>query len=365
MPLRVDLSRLIQLGRQMSPEGANFTLDHARPRFEPIDLELERGKEIEIGDLDSHMSVLSYRGRQVLLYIRDHSSQFDRAVVDPARNGNRFHIAHCGQLEKMKRANRYERYVATTRLDGFFTIEDAGDWSDSPRTADVRLRVCQFCVGRLNYKNAGFSRASRARIAETFSISHFFSHYSTCFQHAPVALAKAASIGYTMDWGEVSRRAREAAQYCCSQCGVDLQSTRRLCDVHHRNGVKSDNSDSNLQVLCRDCHRKQPKHGGIFLSMADMKTLQKLRIEQGKLAGADWEEVYALSDTSIHGDLAVLRNDGFEAPQVGFDLTGQNGEVIATVEAAWPRRRTAVSLIKIDVPGWKIYQVGEVCGGLG
>lgn len=137
-----------------------------------------------------------------------------------------------------------------------------------------------------------------------------------------------------------------------------------LCDVHHRNGVKSENRPENLQALCRDCHRKQPMHTGISLSSEEMKIIQGLHRAQGKLAVVGWDDVYKLSDTSIHGDLAVLQSQGFLPPKIGFDVVGAKGMLIATLDAAWPDRCVAVNLARVDLPGWRVYQLGEVCRGL-
>jgi hypothetical protein len=66
-------------------------------------------------------------------------------------------------------------------------------------------------------------------------------------------------MGYTADWQEVSRRRREAAKWTCCDCGVRCESAqlRSLLDVHHANRNKQDNTDINLLVLCRLCHREQ------------------------------------------------------------------------------------------------------------
>lgn len=364
MRLKVNFSELIQLGKRMSPEGSGFSLRESSRVFEPIDVELETGKDIEIDDLDTGTPLLSYKGRQILLYIRDHRGKFHAAVKNPGTEGNKFHLAHCTTLESMERRNRYQRYVATTRLDGLFTIEETDGWSGNPRTADVALRVCQNCLYHLNYQNTRGSDSHRRWLADNFAVTHFFSHYSTAFKYVPASLGKTASVGYTMDWKRVSQATREAAGYRCCACGIDLGAHRHLCDVHHQNGVKSDNRPANLQVLCRDCHRKQPMHGGIFLTSDDMKIIQRLRNAQGKLTVTGWDEAYALSDTSIHGDLAVLQDKGFPPPIIGFDVVDATGAVIETLEAAWPNQRKAVNLVKVDLSGWKVYQLGEVCGGL-
>lgn len=363
MKLKVDFTELVRLGRVMMPEGSDFSLNRLALGFEPIDIALSSGKDVEIGELDSGITLLSYQGRQVLLYIKDHTGKFDAALVN-GEQGNRFHIAHCSTLETMKNHDRYQRYVATNRLDGRFLIEDAASWGGVPRSGEAALKVCKNCLLKLNYRSYT-SHAVRQNVFAAFSLTNFFSHYSTCFKYMPKDLSDRASIGYSPDWPELSKHVREAAGYRCDECFIDLSAHKKLCDVHHINGVKSDNAPSNLRVLCKDCHRKQPRHGGIFLSSRDMEIIRALRSRHGVLDNLQWDGVYQLTDTSVHGDIAVLQNKGFPVPVAGFDVLNAKGEVHATLEVAWPDRRIAVNLTKIDLPGWQVYQVGEICGGLG
>ena len=141
MKLDLDFSELIRLGRIMSPDGVDFILEAPTIEFGPLDIELESGKEISLADLDPSSHLISLQGRQVLLYIRDHSTKFDAAVQNPL-SGNRFHIAWCQKLEEMKQRNRFERYHVTNRLDGLFTIEDSGYRTGLSRTHDSELKVC-------------------------------------------------------------------------------------------------------------------------------------------------------------------------------------------------------------------------------
>jgi len=356
--ITVDFSELVSLGQLMMPEGSGFTLGRTFTSFEPIDVELHKGKEIRLDDLDQTTGLLSVRGRQVVLYIKDHTHRFDAALEDGQR-GNRFHIAHCQTLEEMKRKNRYQRYVATNRLDGLFPIEEASGWGSESRTGEARLRVCKYCLQRLNYKNSA-DYSARQKNFETFSFTEFFSHYSTCFKYMPTALDEAASVGYTPDWPELSRQIRQTASYICNQCGIDLSKHKQLCDVHHVNGVKSDNRRENLRVLCKDCHRKQPMHSGIFISSSDMAIIQKLRLEQKRLTISGWDSAFALSDTAIHGDLDILKKRGLTPPVIGYDVQNEKGEVFVTLEAAWPDRKIAINVEPVDVPGWKVHLVGEL-----
>lgn len=358
MKIKLDLKDLVRLGRVMMPEGSGFSLGRSNTVFEPIDVALQQGKEISLDDLDASTGLLSVEGRQVVLYIKDHTGRFENALQDGGR-GNRFHISHCQTLDDMKRKNRYQRYVATNRLDGIFPIEGASGWGGKSQEGEARLKVCKYCLQRLNYKNSA-DYAVRQRNFDTFSFSEFFSRYSTCFKYMPTMLDEKASVGYTPDWSSLSKTIRLAASYICDKCGIDLSNHKNLCDVHHINGVKSDNRRKNLRVLCKDCHRKQPMHDGIFISAANMAIIRNLRLQQNRLKVSGWESAFDLSDMAVHGDMALLQKKGYPPPVIGYDLLNNAGEVFVTLEVAWPDRRVGINLERADVPGWHVYLVGEV-----
>jgi hypothetical protein len=37
--------------------------------------------------------------------------------------------------------------------------------------------------------------------------------------------------------------------------------------------------------------------------------------------------------------------------------------VIAELEAAWPEQKKAIVIDKVNLPGWQLFQVGDVCAG--
>ena len=364
MKLNLDFSELVRLAKIMLPEGVDFSLGSSGFDFEPLDIELESGKEISLDDLDSGSHLISLQGRQVLLYIRDHTGRFDAALMD-SKNGNKFHVAWCQKLEEMRQRNRFGRYHATNRLDGLFTIDDSGNPGIGLRSADIDLKVCKYCLSKLNYRGSE-DKFIRHKVFEEFSLKEFFTDYSTCFKHMPKGLMSEGATGYTSDWKEVSARTRAAASYICSACHVDLSSHHHLCDVHHLNGVKSDNSPANLKVVCKDCHRKQPFHEGVFISSEAMAQIQNLRSLQGIFAtSSSWQEVLDLTDTAIHGDLRTMKNAGYLPPIPGLDIQNAEHEVIATLEAAWPHQRMGISLYPQVCPGWKIYGVGDLVAQFG
>lgn len=62
--------------------------------------------------------------------------------------------------------------------------------------------------------------------------------------------------GYTDDWPAVSLAYRKKHDFTCERCGVKMESVLdyRFMQTHHKNGVKTNNKESNLECLCIECH---------------------------------------------------------------------------------------------------------------
>ncbi|WP_349616552.1 HNH endonuclease [Azotobacter salinestris] len=358
MRIKVDFSELKHLAQQISTASADFTLKSSDSEFRPIDKELDEGLEVDIDAVEIEGGLLSYHGRQVLLYIKDHGNNFDAAVADPQK-GRRFHVAHCSTLEDMRQKNRFQRFVATNRVTGLFEIEGTSGWGGSQK-ADVALKVCMNCLSKLNYMGSSDYQKKR-KVFQEFSLQKFFSDYSSCFLYMPKSWAESTNIGYTSDWEETSKATRKKAGYICSECGIDLSNHPRLCHVHHRNGVKYDNSPENLQVLCADCHRRQPYHEGMFVRHTEMQIITHLRRQSGKLDKTDWSVAFERADPAVHGDLDHLQRKGYPPPVIGYKIQGEHGDVLAEIEAAWPEKRLGLTIGEITAPGWRLWRVGDIC----
>lgn len=356
MRINVDFSALWAEVRKISEETATFSLGVASPPRKAIDIQLAEGLEIPLDEVDFSGPVASVQGRQVLLYIPDHGPRFDLAIADGGK-GNRFHVTYCRKLEEMYQRKRYDRYVATNDLTPTFEIHGVSN-NTAPK-GKTTLRVCQFCLDKLNYKGSQLDTRVRAQNAKTFSIPAFFETYSSCFRYMPSGM-DALKPGYSNDWEKISRGEKERVNYVCQQCKVDLSAAKRLVHVHHINGVKHDNAPKNLKALCADCHRAEPNHTHMHVSRKDTQFINKLRREQGR-AATNWKEALEYADPAVHGVLDLLRAKGWAPPEIGYELQDATGAIFAELEAAWPESKYAITIDTISAgtaDGWTIEDLG-------
>ncbi|WP_447585569.1 HNH endonuclease [Pseudoxanthomonas mexicana] len=359
MELDVNFSELWRQARRVSENIVPFDWT-ASVVLDPIDIQLSEGKEVQLEDLDVVNGLLSVEGRQVLLFIPDQHAPVDVVQAFPEK-GKRFHVADCKTLQDMRARGRFQRYLATNKLDGMFLITGA-DSAGRYREVESELRVCMNCLEVVNYRDYAHKShgGERRSVWREFEIAEFFNTFSTSFRYLPRNIAARPGSGkYTDDWAQISSVIRSRCGFRCDDCGLDLSAHRNLLHVHHINGVKSDNSAGNLRPLCADCHRKQPFHERMFVNSTDMAIITRLRNAQ-RLVGNDWDAVLKLADLSVHGAISHARHRDFEPPEIGYEFAGKDQTVIAEAEAAWPARRIAICIAeKPSIPGWTMLSGAE------
>ena len=216
------------------------------------------GKDVSIGDVVVLKDgTFSYKNSRVIIYIRD-TQKFQNWIP-------RFHVADCKTLQQKQQQNGLARYVVTTRDDGSFVVNLIGNDGRVTRNT-MRLDVCQNCLHKLGFD--GFSRflpkQRRMMIVSRFTIRRFFERFPRSLLSArPAGDADTAPINdYSADFDDISKRVRERRGWSCERCRRDFSriTDRKYLHVHHKNGVKSENFEGNLQVLCFGCHADQPQH---------------------------------------------------------------------------------------------------------
>ena len=361
--LNVDMSGLRRAVEKIGAETVSFEIGRARPEIPHIDIALSTsGVEISVDEVSKEHGLLSYEGRQVLLYIQDHGGNIDAALEDGER-GKKFHVADCRTLWEMRKKGRYDRYVVTNRLDGEFFISGF-DWqTGEERDGWTRLFVCKNCLKQLNYQGA--RSGGLQELARSFDIEEFFSTYSSFFFHMPTRQAgDRTSDGYSEDWAKLAGRYKADRDFRCESCRVDLTKDKKLLHVHHKNGVKGDNRRQNLMALCAACHRQQADHGHMFVPHKTMKTINRLRQEQGLLQTSGWDEAFELCDPALHGVLYASQEKGEPVPEIGYDVKNDRDEVVANLEIAWPARWIGVAIAHEDryaseKAGWRVTTMAE------
>ncbi len=281
MRLNVDFRALEEAARRMGmvvPVELDIDVRRGIDPVDLIDIKLIQG--LEIDDLlsiesDPESGLLSYEGRQVVLYIQDQHWNI-HAVLADGSEGKKVHVADCDTLQEMRRRGRYERYVATNDVSGDFYVTGQDEYGGSVE-GQAKLRVCKNCLRMLDYR--GYTR-NRKRVFQAFKWSEFFDTYRPHFTQMPTRRAGVFDGSYTPDWDLVSRRYKKAHGFACENCCVDLTDHPWLLHVHHINGVKTDNAPSNLKALCADCHVKQPGHEHMGVSNGAVKLIADMRQRQ-------------------------------------------------------------------------------------
>ncbi len=201
---------------------------------------------------------LAYKDSRVLLYIRD-VHEYGSAPREP-----KYHLANCSTLQDMQSKGRFERYVIATEVTGTFKLNIIS--KNVKRSERRRLHVCQNCLTDIGFD--GFSRdddrEQRRQYVGAFTPDRFFDVYPRSLHvKKPSHTAFTAPLNdYTPDFPEISTTLRSRAGWRCEICRRELSELRlrKYLHVHHKDGVKSNNSPANLQVLCMRCHAEAPNH---------------------------------------------------------------------------------------------------------
>ncbi|WP_067587182.1 HNH endonuclease [Endozoicomonas ascidiicola] len=360
MKLEADFSAIWNIANQIGATRSNFLLDEQVQPIDPIDVRLSgEGIDVNPEDLQLRGGIFSFEGRQVVLYIPNHTNRdIDKALIDKSVR-KKFHITFCSHLEKMKKNKQFEKYKATNNLSGDFHIFGKCKTNRSSKEGDVNLDVCMYCLQKLNYQ--GSSDRSVCRIVrDSFDIPEFFSTYSSFFPYLPSGIGGDPNkADYTSDWPTVSANYRASRNYTCENCYVNLNSNKNLLHTHHIDTISGNNRPENLQALCIDCHRKE--HGHMYVRHSDMQIISHLRREQG-LTEKQWHKVLLLADSALNGVLRKLQRKGYKPPEIGYPLVNDHGDIVAIADVAWPEKKLAITIEKSEqaIGSWKTVQAEDL-----
>lgn len=189
-------------------------------------------------------------GNAFVLYISDWQYNLIRGRGGP-KDLPKYHVAWCKTLEWMKDVGRAARYIKKSDIE---TNVFRGKRSDDRDIQSV-LYACKNCrekIKEMYGQNVYFDIFG-------MDLLKFFALYGK--QRLPDSHAtRPYSVVYPKHWRSISKRYRELAKWKCNGCHRSFEQDKGMLDVHHINGIRSDVSRTNLVVLCKDCHAKQPMH---------------------------------------------------------------------------------------------------------
>lgn len=366
MKIEIDFSALQSAAFKMGAPNKQIKLDSGLGSLNEIDSGLGEGlvlgEDLQLSEIDNDNGILSYKGRQVLLYIPLQTLPIEDVIKNgKLKRAKRLHVAECRTLEAMRNDGRYDSYFVTNDINGKYLVKGKSKITKGEVEGVAELGVCMNCLEVLNYKGyADKNYNERNEIFQNLRLSEFFETYSSYFKYYPT---QKTSIGsYTQDWKQISRQYRQTQNYTCEQCGVDLNQYKWLLQTHHINGVKTDNSSNNLRALCLGCHKKQPKHEHMDVTHKDQLLINQLRREQHKFDCSEYSDVLQYADSALEGLLLKCRKHNLPTPELGIGV--RNGEDFVSIDLAWPRKKFAVVIEKEQIQplrtqGWTVYLASE------
>lgn len=196
---------------------------------------------------------LEYGWIKIVVYIRDqHSRGFNFTTNE---SNYKFHFYNCNTISSYRNEWKFDwKYVVNTHKK--FNINIIDFWEIKRENLELELNVCKNCLNEFAYK--WYNKSSlyeKQNIYWSFTRKEYFDHFKT-----KVSIPKYNHLNKPMDiyadnWVELSRMAKERAKYKCEDCWISDK-----LQTHHKDHNKWNNSPSNLQALCFNCHAKHHNH---------------------------------------------------------------------------------------------------------
>lgn len=206
-----------------------------------------------------------YQGQKILLYIPEQ-------WFHPGRPDSqyKYHICHCDVLKKMRGKKKFEqRYVASRKTDGKFRVSLKHLYTREiiEKDKEKTLNVCKICLKQME---ESYPDEKDKFSYPSFDLNGFLGTFGTDHTYKPTYSEEGAPENeYTTDWGDISKRYRESVGWKCEgkyHLGDnDFSGNIGFLHVHHKNSIKSDNSESNLEALCAICHKSISGHENMHI----------------------------------------------------------------------------------------------------
>ena len=215
-----------------------------RQAYEPFKPEDVKAEDVTNGSMEFRTDgifVLGANGqeRQVFLYKKDYRMmQYGKP---------RFHICKCKVIDDFITSGSFRDHYVRANSEPVPVIDIDDNWMEKEVTG---LPLCGYCKKII----AGYGNIDTTKFVEMLKASNGDNHED---ENLELDL-----FGYVKDWETISRQFREKHEYTCENCGLKIEDDydKQYMHVHHLNGDKLNNKESNLKCLCLYCHAHVDEH---------------------------------------------------------------------------------------------------------
>ncbi len=164
---------------------------------------------------------------------------------------HRYHFTWCSIIKKFYDGNKEDRFYGSIRWNGTFDYSFIENNDVFERNLKQTLYPCKWCLKKLRKLNGKFYNEKTFDIKEALKMpNELDENYQLDCEWMPNI--------YSQDWPKISKHIKKTRNYTCEKCGEKYPSGQ--LDCHHKNHLKHDNREINLQVLCKECHAKIHSH---------------------------------------------------------------------------------------------------------
>lgn len=234
--------------------------------IKPIDFGVETSIREALSEFQMDDKGILYKnGVPWILYImapKDATIDELRNNAKGSNNTPRYHITgDCQTIRDMKKKNRYDRYVFTPKIEEKFEVfgyPSRSRWwgkGKAQKVEDVELGVCYNCLKRVGYNLLG--KRSTTELKKEFDVKKWFEeNVHEKFIKPRFSTSNYPDPEYNEDFGIKSAKLKLRRNWTCENCGfVGANGHKNLIHTDHIDGNSGNNTDSNLRLLCIDCHR--------------------------------------------------------------------------------------------------------------